>query len=531
VSGYVGVRPWVISHMLDLAGYVPAEDLVQRRIVEPAVGDGSILGAIVQRLSESCREHGRDIGEAYDSLVAYDVDASKVREARLMVVDLLLTEGWLAQVAVWVAASWIRHADYLLVDKSVGVDHVICRPPYAAFNHIPQRLYDTYRTTHPCLTSRSDAYIAFIQHGLGTLGRDGNLIMILPTNWLSSHSGGRIRQKIHNSYAIDLLLDLTEADVYNRRISGLNPMICLLRNGLSKRPIVAEAGRNYYHPDGQTLETWIKGTESTLEAPNISAHRLASWTYSPERKWRFRAPIPALNRIHQQHPRLGSHPGIKVGHGIRTGMDVAFQATTTDPIEPDRLLPMAVTGDIKNGRLVWQGIHLVNPWDAQGNLARLEDYPLMADWLGRYREVLGARRAIRGDVWYRTNDQFDQATADRSKLLLPKMSHNLMPLLDDIGLCPHFHFCCVVSDSWSLKALGGLLLSRVANQLIREHCHVGRGGTMHIRAGALSSLPVPDWSGVSAGDAGLLEFAFDSGEVELATVVAERLYGVEPDEY
>src|SRR5437763_1963961 len=104
--------------MLDLAGYVPAEDLVQRRIVEPAVGDGSILGAIVQRLSESCHAHGRDIGEAYDSLVAYDVDASKVREARLMVVDLLLAEGWLAQVAVWVAASWIRHADYLLVDKS-----------------------------------------------------------------------------------------------------------------------------------------------------------------------------------------------------------------------------------------------------------------------------------------------------------------------------------------------------------------------------------------------------------------------------
>jgi hypothetical protein len=25
-------------------------------------------GAIVQRLSESCRVHGRDIGEAYDSL-------------------------------------------------------------------------------------------------------------------------------------------------------------------------------------------------------------------------------------------------------------------------------------------------------------------------------------------------------------------------------------------------------------------------------------------------------------------------------
>jgi hypothetical protein len=47
-------------------------------------------------------------------------------------------------------------------------------------------------------------------------------------------------------------------------------------------------------------------------------------------------------------------------------------------------------------------------------------------------------------------------------------------------------------------------------------------------SGALSSMPVPDWSGVSASDAGLLESAFDSGEVDLATVVAERLYGVEP---
>jgi adenine-specific DNA-methyltransferase len=531
VSGYVGVRPWVISHMLDLAGYFPAEDLVQRRIVEPAVGDGSILGAIVQRLSESCHAHGRDIGEAYDSLVAYDVDASRVREARLMVVDLLLAEGWLAQVAVWVAASWIRHADYLLVDKSVGVDHVICRPPYAAFNHIPQRLYDAYRASHRCLTARSDAYIAFMEHGLGTLGRDGNLIMILPTNWLGSHSAGNIRQKIHNAYAIDLLLNLTEADVYDRRISGLNPMICLLRNGTPKTPIVAEAGRDYYHPDGQTLEAWIKGTDSTLEAPNISAHRLTHWTYAPERRWRFRPPNMALNRIHKQHPRLGSHPGIKVSHGIRTGMDTAFQATATDPIEPDRLLPMAVTGDIKSGNLVWQGTHLVSPWDAQGNLVRLEDYPLMADWFGRHREILASRRAIRGDVWYRTNDQVDQSLAGRVKLLLPKMSHRLMPLLDDIGLYPHFHFCYVVSDSWDLGALGGLLLSRIANQLIREHCHVGRGGSLHIRSGALSSLPIPDWQQVSAGDAELLGHAFYTGSVEVATVVAERLYGVEPDEY
>jgi hypothetical protein len=517
--------------MLDLAGYVPAEDLVKRRIVEPAVGDGSIFGAIVQRLSESCHTHGRDIGEAYDSVVAYDVDSSRVREARLMVVDLLLAEGWLAQVAVWVAASWVRHADYLLVDKSVGVDHVICRPPYAAFNHIPQRLYDTYRSTHHCLNARQDAYIAFVEHGMETLGQDGNLIMIIPTNWLSSHSGGHLRQKIHSTYAIDLLMDLTEADVYNRRISGLNPMICLLRNGAPKQPIVAETKRNYYHPDGKALEAWIKGTESTLKAPNISAHRLSQWPYNPECKWRFRAPNPALIRIHQQHPRLGSHPGIKVSAGVKTGMDAVFQATASDPIESDRLLPLAVAGDVKDGRLVWHGNQLVNPWDAQGNLVRLEDYPLMAAWLERYRDQLGARRFIRDGIWYRTNDQVNQATLLSRKLLVPKMSHRLIPLLEDTGLCPHSYFCYVISDSWSLEALGGLLLSRVANQLIREHCHVGRGGALHIRAGALSSLPVPRWRQVSADDAELLRSAFEMRSVELANSVAGRLYGVEDDEY
>lgn len=531
MSGYVGVRPWVISHMLDLCGYDQSQDLVLRRIVEPAVGDGAILGAIVQRLSASCREHGHDIGEAYDSLVAYDVDASKVREARLVVVDLLLADGWPAQVAVWLAASWVRHGDYLLVDRSVGVDHIVCRPPYAAFNHISQRLYTTYRSTHPCLDSRSDAYIAFIEHGLQTLGRGGSLVTIIPTNWLGSHSGGKLRSKIYNGYAMDLLLDLTEADVFNRRISGLTPMICVLRNGLQQSPVVAEAKRNYYHPDGKQLHTWLEGTENTLDAPNISAHRLTHWPYSPERRWRFRPSNPALIRLHHQHPRLGSHPGIKVGHGIRTGMDEAFIATATDPIEPERLLPIATTSDIKEGHLAWQGRQLVNPWDDQGQLVKLEAHPLMADWLGRHRQVLAERRAIGDDLWYRTNDEFDQVVSGRSKLLLPKICHRLLPLHDNIGLCPHFHFCYIVSDSWSLEALGGLLLSRVANQLIREHCQAGRGGSLHIRAGALSSMPIPAWSDVPIAEVGMLELAFRAGDVELASLVADRLYGIKPSEY
>jgi hypothetical protein len=62
--GAVFTRRWVVELILDLVGYVDRRDLATMRAVEPACGAGAFLGPMVERLSRSCRRHGRQIGEA-----------------------------------------------------------------------------------------------------------------------------------------------------------------------------------------------------------------------------------------------------------------------------------------------------------------------------------------------------------------------------------------------------------------------------------------------------------------------------------
>ena len=71
--GEVFTRKWVVELILDLAGYTVERDLAELIAVEPACGTGAFLGPLVERLSASCRQHGRSISDARNALRAYDL--------------------------------------------------------------------------------------------------------------------------------------------------------------------------------------------------------------------------------------------------------------------------------------------------------------------------------------------------------------------------------------------------------------------------------------------------------------------------
>lgn len=63
VYGEVFTRRWVVEFVLDLAGYDPRLDLANRLVVEPSCGSGAFLVPIVERLAESCRNRGVNLGD------------------------------------------------------------------------------------------------------------------------------------------------------------------------------------------------------------------------------------------------------------------------------------------------------------------------------------------------------------------------------------------------------------------------------------------------------------------------------------
>ncbi len=100
-------------------------------------------------------------------------------------------------------------------------------------------------------------------------------------------------------------------------------------------------------------------------------------------------------------------------------------------------------------------------------------------------------------------------------------------MLDQGHYYPHHNLYFVTSDAWELEVLGGLLLSEVANLFVGTYCVKMRGGCYRFQAQYLRRIRVPEVRSVKEADRQALAGAFRSRDVEMATSVALRLYGID----
>jgi hypothetical protein len=71
-----------VELLLDLAGYLPENNLADAVAVEPAAGGGAFLVPMVERLVLSCKGLGRSLSECHGSLIAYALDDDSADRAR-----------------------------------------------------------------------------------------------------------------------------------------------------------------------------------------------------------------------------------------------------------------------------------------------------------------------------------------------------------------------------------------------------------------------------------------------------------------
>lgn len=215
--------------------------------------------------------------------------------------------------------------------------------------------------------------------------------------------------------------------------------------------------------------------------------------------------------------------------GVATGADEVFITTDSSVVESDRLLPMAMVKDAKSGHFEWHGTYLVNPWEPSGDLVDLDKYPKLKRFFGQHQELLKRRYIAKRNPerWYKTIDKVDHKLTNRPKLLLPDMKMTIHPVLDKGGYYPHHNLYYVISDSWDIRVLGGLLLSNVAQAFVEAYAVRMRGGTLRFQAQYLRRIRVPDPGSLSPADALALADAFDQRDVQAATAAALRAYGID----
>jgi adenine-specific DNA-methyltransferase len=530
--GEVFTRRWVVELILNLVGYTADRDLAQLVAVEPACGTGAFLGPLVERLSESCHRHGRSITEALGALRGYDLLERNIVEAQSLVAQILERDEWDRQQIAEVTNCWLGVGDYLLtLHDDCSIDFVVGNPPYIRLEDVPDARMHAYRRVCRTMTGRSDIYVGFYEVALSTLRPGGTLGFICADRWMRNQYGRTLRDLIAESYAVEVVVSMHDVDAFEEQVSAY-PAVTVLRRDSQGPVVVADTTRRFTARDAEKILKYVQSDRTSIEATDsYEIGRLPHW-FDNDESWPAGNPkrLAMIEYLGDKFSALEDQAtGTRVGIGVATGADQVFVVNTLPEVEEDRLLPLSLVRDLANGHLEWSRHYLVNPWGEDGKPVDLKAYPQLQHYFMTHRHQL-ARRYIAEKSsanWYRTIDKVDPTLIARPKLLIPDIRLTIHPVLDEGTTYPHHNLYYVVSDTWDMRVLGGLLLSKVAQAFIEAYAVRMRGGTLRFQAQYLRRIRVPQPEYVSAGDQQELADAFDRRDVDKATTVALRVYGLE----
>lgn len=539
--GEVFTRRWVVEVLLDLSGYTSDRDLSKVRLVEPSCGSGAFLGPAGERLIASATARGYDFATLSNSIRAYDLQVGHVELSRSICRDLLAQAGATIDVAAQLAESWVRHGDFLLsgVDlwsegEDLRADVVIGNPPYIRYDELPESVAAQYRHTWSTMRGRGDIYVGFIERSLGILTPGGRVAFICADRWMRNQYGAELRKLVASRYAVEHIWTMHDVDAFETQVSAY-PAIMVLANKPQADVCVADTTAAFGPSSAFALAEAAGEAQFTqFTGTGVKAHQLPHWfgggdlwpTGSPARLALIELLNDKFRPLHDPQTRT------KVSIGVATGADKVYVTRDPDAAEADRMLPLAMRRDLMTGAFEWQGNYLVNPWAADGSLVALDDYPRMAAYLSQHPSLRDRFVAKKSPTsWHRTIDKVNSQLTAKPKLLLQDMKAHIHPVLEPGGHYPHHNLYYVVSDTWDMEVLGGLLLSRVAQAFIEAYCVRMRGGTLRFQAQYLKQIRVPDPDSFDLSVAASLRIAFRDRDVDAATAAAARAYGIDPDEY
>jgi hypothetical protein len=529
--GAVFTRREVVEFILDLVGYTEDRPLGAARLLEPAAGHGDFLLPVVGRLIRSFVARGGDLAIADKALgnaiTAYEVHENSLVTARTAVGDALQAAGVTASVAQALVDRWLVPGDFLLAPLSPSFSHVVGNPPYVRQELIPDELLAEYRARFRTLYDRADLYIPFYERSLDLLAPGGRLGFICTDRWTKNKYGGPLRGKIAAGFALMHFIDLVDTPAFLADVMTYPAITVIERPARRSRRATRVAYRPALDQASLTkLARALTAPTSKAAAGVVEMHEVALGS----EPWLLHdAERLALVRRLEATFFLLEDAGCKVGIGVATGNDGVYIAPLDDlDVEPSRKLPLVRTHDLRQGRVDWQGMGVLNPFNRDGTLVSLNRYPRFAAYLERHGAAIKARNVAKRhpDRWYRTIDRIYPELASQPKLLIPDIKGDAHVVYESGEFYPHHNLYYITATAWDLHALQAVLMSGIALLFVGAYCTPMRGGFLRFQAQYLRRIRVPRWEEVPKAQRRALIEAGRTGRVDLAQAAAFDLYSL-----
>ncbi|MFI3287443.1 MAG: Eco57I restriction-modification methylase domain-containing protein [Rikenellaceae bacterium] len=462
--GDVYTSNFTVNYMLDMVGFVASKNLSNILLIEPSCGEGAFVIEIVKRLKQSSENFGFCF---YDTLqknfTFYDTDISKIK----------ICIEKLKAIGINFPDKIFRCEDFLL-SQSRFVDIVIGNPPYIRHERIDETLKAKYKNTYSTFKYRADLYIAFFEKSLSLLNDNGKHCFICSNRWFKNQYGAPLRELISREYSLKTILNMEHTNPFEESVMAY-PAITLIERTIERAKYL-----NYLSVD--SIESLRGGIEYSRVPNTLDS---SNWTelFNPTNYGGSLYTIPEL--------------GFNIGIGVATGADDIFIGSKLyTEIEPSLLLPIITTKDIAGDGILWRGNYIFNPFDKNGNIIELADYPKAHQYLSSHSERLKRRYVSKRNpqYWFRTIDKIKSELLTSPKIILPDIATSRFLQIDEGKFYPHHNLYYIKSDCiYKLKILCSILMSDfVYNQLVALSSSMN-GGYPRWQSQNIKRLKIPNF--------------------------------------
>lgn len=497
--GAVFTRQEVVEFILDLTGFREGQELHKKRLMEPSFGGGDFLLPAINRLLDSWQKTSSekpDIEDLSDSIRAVELHSETFSETRASVISLLRNKGISEKSATELADRWLINGDFLLTPFSGQFDYIVGNPPYLRQEMIPNALIKEYRKRYQTIYDRADIYVPFIERSLSLLGKGGSLGFICSDRWMKNKYGGPLRNLVASNFHLKTFVDMVNTPAFHKDVIAYPAITVICNEPPGKTRIARQPAI-----DRKALSSLAK--ELLFPEKGSSSEHVCELEMIPKGTdpWLMESSdqMALIRRLEQNFPTL-EETGCKVGIGVATGADSEFIGDyATLDIESDRKLPLVTTRDIVSGEVCWLGLGVINPFNDNGGLVNLGDYPRLKKYLEARRGQIANRHCAKKTPgnWYRTIDRIYPAIARKPKLLIPDIKGEAHIVYEPGNLYPHHNLYYVISEEWDLRALQAVLLSSITRSFFETYSTKMRGGYLRFQAQYLRRIRLPHWKDVA----------------------------------
>jgi len=523
--GVVLTKPHIVDLILDLAGYTEEKDLASLRLLEPSCGTGAFLVAAARRLVKSARLHRRKPSQLADCILAFDIDQSHVDATRKAVEKALNEEGIGNGAARSLVEKWVRQDDFLLAPIDSGTfDAIVGNPPYIRIEQLAPEIQSAYRQRYESLYDRADIYVAFIERSLDLLNASGTVSFICADRWTLNRYGAPLRRIITERFSVKAYIDLHQTSPFESEVIAYPSIFAITpakTEGVSVARFVSAS-----HEECRTLSQAL----STPHKANAAVFtRYPSW-FGGDEPWVMSPPehLKALRDLESRFELLEADGKTRVRIGVATGNDASYIVTADADIEKDRLVPLVMRSDIESGRIKNGHHFVINTFDKDGHLIKLSDYPRLRRYFETNVLDIKSRHVAQKNPgsWFRTIDRVYPELVSVPKLLIPDIAGSNEVALDKGQYHPHHNLYFVVSDSWDMEVLGGLLSSKVALFFIWSYATKMRGSYLRFQAQYLRRIRVPNPANLPPKLTKAIRVAFNNRDFKQLDGLALEAYGL-----